>query len=91
MTICELCTTNEAVFLVHFEEHVNPPREIDTCRSCHVGLHSKLANHKHGPIGIVCPSCKKSRRHLIAYHCSGIFITQCEKCWERKNKQRSPT
>lgn len=36
---CEFCNSTEKLYLNHFEEHVNPPRKIDICKSCHTKIH----------------------------------------------------
>ncbi len=32
---CEVCGSQKNVFPDHYEEHVEPPRVIDICKSCH--------------------------------------------------------
>jgi len=37
--LCEVCEENFAHFLGHYEEHVDPPRELDVCNGCHIRIH----------------------------------------------------
>ena len=37
--LCEFCNKKEAVFINHFEKHLNKPRKINICRGCHAKLH----------------------------------------------------
>lgn len=40
MIKCELCGGTENVFLNHYEYHIEPPRQLNICRDCHLKLHA---------------------------------------------------
>lgn len=46
---CEICGSQKSVFPDHYEEHIDPPREINICRSCHTGIHTKHTRKRSGP------------------------------------------
>lgn len=46
MIECELCGGTENLYVDHYEEHIEPPRRLTICKSCHQAIHNKCGHTK---------------------------------------------
>ena len=37
---CELCGSSKNLYINHFEQHLDKPRVITICKSCHAAIHN---------------------------------------------------
>jgi len=45
---CDICGSQTNTFLNHYEEHIDPPRKINICRSCHIVVHTSIGRTRSG-------------------------------------------
>jgi len=54
----------------HYEEHIDPPRKINICRSCHTPIHTRLGKKRSGkyPRNIRKVNARKQPGKKTRYH-----------------------